>query len=193
MRSGTGAVITLANGNYVVDSYNWNGERGAVTWGDGSTGITGTISVANSLIGDRGDGLGLNVVALTNGNYVVDSPGWNNQAGAATWVNGSNGTTMDDVNMIDLANSLVGQPGDQGSVATLGGAGPGRLRSRTEITWWRALYGRLRAEIRRSGKARVTWGNGTTGTSGVVSAANSLVGSSSDDSVGSGSSGPIRA
>jgi len=51
-----GAGITpLANGNYVVTSMYWSRRkhpRGwAVTWGDGTTGLTGAVSAANSLVG----------------------------------------------------------------------------------------------------------------------------------------------
>jgi hypothetical protein len=59
-----GLVVTpLSNGNYVVGSPYWNGGypngRGAVTWGNGSIGVSGTISGANSLIGNNpGDQVG---------------------------------------------------------------------------------------------------------------------------------------
>ena len=59
MRWANGIVTALSNGNYVVDSPYWNGDRGAVTWGNGSTGISGTISAANSLVGSNpGDEVG---------------------------------------------------------------------------------------------------------------------------------------
>ena len=48
---GSGGVTALPNGNYVVDSAIWNNDQGAVTWASGATGITGTISAANSLVG----------------------------------------------------------------------------------------------------------------------------------------------
>src|SRR5262249_43541848 len=38
---GFGGITALSNGNYVVSSPFWNGSRGAVTWGDGSTGVRG--------------------------------------------------------------------------------------------------------------------------------------------------------
>src|SRR5207245_11790633 len=41
----------LSNGNYVVFSSHWNGERGAVTWGNSSLPIRGTVSNADSLVG----------------------------------------------------------------------------------------------------------------------------------------------
>ena len=49
---GTGGVTALTNGNYVVISPYWgNGavdDVGAVTWGNGTTGISGPVSPANS-------------------------------------------------------------------------------------------------------------------------------------------------
>jgi hypothetical protein len=49
-------VTALTNGNYVVRSPIWdNGSvvnAGAVTWGDGATGVTGLVSVFNSLLGE---------------------------------------------------------------------------------------------------------------------------------------------
>ena len=99
-------VVPLSNGNYVVASPNWNGNLGAVTWGNGTTGTTVVVSAANSLTGsNEGDSVGagtpynsptnfvtVGVIALSNGNYVVDSPYWNNDEGAATWGNGAIGT-----------------------------------------------------------------------------------------------------
>src|SRR5207245_651756 len=83
-------VTRLSNGNYVVNSASWNGNRGAVTWGNGSTGISGTVSAANSLVGSNPcDPVGRSCVTpLSNGNYVVVSPSWNGKRGAVTWVNG---------------------------------------------------------------------------------------------------------
>src|SRR5262245_61735702 len=76
---GFDAVTWLSNGNYVVVSTYWNNgdipDSGAVTWGNGATGISGLISSANSLVGggpnDRAGYDG--VTALSNGNYVVIS------------------------------------------------------------------------------------------------------------------------
>ena len=45
-------VIALTNGNYVVISSDWN-NQGAVTWGNGTSGITGLVSISNSLVGTR--------------------------------------------------------------------------------------------------------------------------------------------
>src|SRR5262249_25941184 len=117
-------LTVLSNGNYVVTSPLWdNGtatDAGAVTWGSGTTGIVGVVSSANSLVGSSTmDGVGtgtdgdLGVRALSNGNYVVASPFWDNgtaiDAGAVTWGSGTTGVS----GLISSTNSLVGSsPGD---------------------------------------------------------------------------------
>src|SRR5262249_53531128 len=61
----------LTNGNYLVSSL--YGTRGAVTWADSRTGVSGTVSDANSLVGSHPfDEVG-NAIPLSNGNYVVIS------------------------------------------------------------------------------------------------------------------------
>ena len=93
-------LTALRNGNYVVDSMNWdNGsatDAGAVTWGNGPPATHRPGRAANSLVGTQtGDGVGYNrVLALSNGNYVVLSSTWQigtAYVGAATWVNGFTG------------------------------------------------------------------------------------------------------
>ena len=52
-------MTSLPNGNYVVASAYWNDHHGAVTWGNGNSGVSGTISDANSLVGsNHDDGVG---------------------------------------------------------------------------------------------------------------------------------------
>jgi hypothetical protein len=98
-------VAALTNGNYVIGSRFWNGRLGAATWADGTAGITGTIDASNSLVGtEAGDLVGYGITALANGNYVVASPDWHGQRGAATWGDGRVGTT----GPVDDTNSLVG-------------------------------------------------------------------------------------
>src|SRR5262249_52782059 len=79
-------VTALSNGNYVVKSENWNGNRGAATWGSGTVGVTGVVSEANSLVGsnanDYVDDNG--VAALSNGNYVATRPWWQSAGGEET-------------------------------------------------------------------------------------------------------------
>src|SRR5262249_12541483 len=97
-------ITSLNNGNFVVNTRNWNGNRGASTWVNGSTGIHGTISAANSLVGNNPfDFLGDLITPLSNGNYVVGFPSWNGNRGAATWVNGSTGVS----GTVSETNSLV--------------------------------------------------------------------------------------
>ena len=83
-----GGVLALSNGNYVVESPNWNNGAaayaGAVTWGSGTAGVSGPVSATNSLVGTTAnDQVGFSdVIALSNGNYVVSSPDWTNGAAA---------------------------------------------------------------------------------------------------------------
>jgi len=171
-------IIALTNGNYVVASSFWdNGAitgAGAVTWGNGTTGVKGTISAANSLVGSTAnDEVGQSVTALTNGNYVVSSRNWNNGAigdvGAVTWGNGNGGT----VGAVSAANSLVGNLYDQiGDSITALTNGNYVVSS---IYWDNGV-------IANAGAA--TWGNGTGGTVGAVSADNSLVGTNVGDQAG---------
>ncbi len=107
-------MTALNNGNYVVRSIFWNNSgtvhAGAVTWGDGASGVAGPVSSANSLVGSHAnDNVGLyGVTPLSNGNYVVSSSMWDNgltaDAGAATWGTGTSGIA----GAVSNLNSLVG-------------------------------------------------------------------------------------
>ena len=180
---GSGGVTALANGNYVVMSPLWNNgavaDVGAVTWGEGTSGRSGAVSIANSLVGAAAsDQVGSGgVTALVNGNYVVASPLWNNgaivDAGAATFGNGSAGR----VGGISSANSLVGTTvGDQ-----VGSDGVTALANGDYV-----VKSRLWDNGAAADAGAVTWGEGTGGRSGTLTAANSLVGSTTSDQVGSG-------
>ena len=99
-------IVPLSNGNYIVLSPNWNNKRGAVTWGSASTGVSGAISAANSLVGSNpGDSVGSyenqaiagpisGVTPLVNGNYVVTSLNWNSGTGAVTWATAALGSAV---------------------------------------------------------------------------------------------------
>lgn len=180
-----GRVLPLTNGHYVVNSPDWkNGtvaKAGAVTWCNGSTGLSGLVSTSNSLVGSTSnDRLGSKgVTTLSNGHYVVSSPLWNNGAvadvGAATWCSGTTGRT----GTISVANSLIGttandQLSNQGVIALSNG----------HFLVLSSLWDNATA----LNAGAVTWGNGSTGEVGLVSATNSLVGSSSFDAVGSSNS-----
>lgn len=172
-------ITILSNGNYVIDTPFWvtgGAIVGAVTWASGATGITGTITQANSLVGSsNGDWIGSkSVTALANGNYVVASPNWKNgtgeSLGAATWCNGETGTT----GVVSTANSLYG-PGAGGSV---GDGGVFALAGGNYVVCSPFLRN---GAINQAGAA--TWGNGETGSSGLVSDTNSLVGVTAEDRI----------
>jgi hypothetical protein len=179
--------LALSNGNYVVGSPDWNNgaivDAGAVSWGNGETGTMGPLSSANSLVGGKdNDKVGYMFNALTNGHYVVSSPYWDNggfiNAGAATWGNGGSGVT----GLISAINSLVGsKTNDYVSIYGMQALSNGNYVVLSP--WWN------NGAIIDAGAA--TWGNGNSGTSGVVSTANSLVGSQNDDQV-SRSAAPLK-
>ncbi|MCX7891657.1 MAG: hypothetical protein N2544_04710, partial [Burkholderiales bacterium] len=69
----------------------WNGNRGAITFGDPVAGLpVGAISNANSIIGtaanDYVGGGGLVPLAGASAAVVIGSPSWNASRGAATFV-----------------------------------------------------------------------------------------------------------
>lgn len=176
---GVGFPFALTNGNYVVNSPSWdNGavvNAGASTWGNGTTGRTGVVSTSNSLVGTQANHrVGTTAFALSNGNYVVGSPFWYttglSDVGAATWANGSTGR----VGAVSAANSLVGSSTDDRVGASVLALANGNYVLRSQL-WNNAAAVDAGA---------VTWGNGSSGSVGVVSAANSLVGSSANDRVG---------
>ncbi len=112
-------MTALANGHYVVTSWDWNDATrtrvGAITWGNGTGGTVGTISTTNSLIGGRTDDrlgltdftlVGPGAIALPDSNYFVASQyavvGL--VRGAVTLARGTGGTT----GVVDAVNSALG-------------------------------------------------------------------------------------
>ncbi|MFL5800339.1 MAG: hypothetical protein ACJ8CR_01065, partial [Roseiflexaceae bacterium] len=173
----------LSNGNYVVSSPSWdNGgtaDAGAATWGNGSSGTSGTISSSNSLVGSSASDVvgAASAVALSNGNYVVASPNWDNggtaNVGAATWGNGAGGTS----GTVSSGNSLVGSsPDDFVSSSSSEVVALSNGNYVVASPYWD--NGSL------VNVGAVTWGNGSNGTSGLVSSSNSLVGSTTTDQIG---------
>ena len=179
---GSQGTRALRNGNYVVTSPRWSDSEpsvGAITWASGTGGLTGPVSSGNSLIGSTaGDSIGaFNVVVLSNGNYVVDSPFWNNgsatKAGAVTWADGTTGL----LSTVSASNSLVGTSAND----QVGYNGAAALTNGNYVV---ASPGWSNGPITSVGA--VTWGNGNSGISGAITAANSLIGTTTGDSVGSG-------
>jgi hypothetical protein len=182
-----GQVTALRDGNYVVGSPGWNSGNanadlsvGAATWGNGRRGTVGVVSAANSLIGSTAfDNVGSSVTALTNGNYVVASPGWHSgdgTVGAVTWSAAHGGT----VGAVSPANSLIGST--NGDAVGSGGV--------TALTNGNYVVSSPNWQNAGADVGAVTWGNGNTGTSGTVTLANSLVGSTAGDMVGFGNGNP---
>jgi hypothetical protein len=178
-RVGNAGVTLLSNDNYVVSSTFWdNGlsaDVGAVTFGSGSTGISGLVSPANSLIGRTPQDQVGSVTTLTNGNFVVRSPRWDNSAaidaGAVTFGSGATGV----VGMVTPGNSLVGsQANDQVGSTSVIALTSGNFVVRSPM-WDNGVIANAGA---------VTFGSGTSGVDGEVTAANSLVGGRTSDAVG---------
>ena len=202
---GSQGISVLSNGNYAVVSAGWNGNRGAVTFGNGNTGVAGPVSSANSLVGSTaGDLVGggstnsYRVTELPSGNYVVVSPNWNDGAtvkvGAVTWVNGTNGNIAGSASpggVVSSANSLIGSHANDKlgyaldlSNQVIPGVGLVVLTNGNYVVNDPSWNGGLGA---------VSWVYGSSGNlagasspGGVVSASNSLVGSTAGDQVGVG-------
>jgi hypothetical protein len=171
--TGYASITALTNGNYVVDSPYWlNGsiiQAGAVTWGNGTTGLTGEVTVTNSLAGSQlGDEVGIaSVTALTNGDYGVASSAWANggsaAAGAFTWADSPTGIT----GVVTAANSLVGsQAGDQVSNANTLALANGNF-AELSATWHNGGLATAGA---------VTLGDDLAGLTGLISSTNSVLG-----------------
>ena len=175
----TDAIVALANGNYVFGSPNFSSldpllyHGGAATWVSGSTGTpVGYVSTTNSLVGHSDDALGYDgIVALTNGNYVVISRYWSGGKGAVTWANGAAAAT----GFADAAtNSLVGSVQNDFQDATVVALSNGNYVVSTP-KW----------DGGGTDKGAVTWGNGASGSYGMIGyGGNVLTGSTSGDMAG---------
>lgn len=163
-RVGESGIAALSDGNYVVGSPYWNGDRGAATWGNGTSGVTGAVSTSNSIVGSSvEDQVGSRVTALCDGHYMIGSPNWKGTFGAATWVQGSAPSS----GAVSTSNSLVGShSNDQvGMDVTL----LSNCNYVVSSYFWNGFRG------------AATWGDGSSGLVGVVTASNSFVGSVTDD------------
>jgi hypothetical protein len=178
---GNDGIAALSNQNYVVRSSFWdNGsvvDVGAVTWCNGESGCTDTVSATNSLVGsttnDRAGKDG--IVELLNSSYVVVNLAWDNgrmkDAGAVTWCNGESGC----IGAITASNSLVGSQ----SYDKVGNGGIIVLTNSNYVVrsdnWAKGVA---------PGVGAVTWCSREPGCTGAVSAANSLIGTRAYDRVG---------
>jgi hypothetical protein len=157
-------VVPLDGGNFVVISQVW-GLTGAVTWRSPAMGTSGLLTTDNSLIGAAAG-----VKVLSNGNYLIFAPTWSSNRGAVRLCSGSAGCT----GTISAANSLVGT-NELDQVATTGILELPNGNCVVISHRWNGARG------------AVTFFNTTTGTTGEVSPANSLVGIDANQSLGSSS------
>jgi hypothetical protein len=187
--AGSGAfgkqVIVLPNGKLVVTDplYSEGGlpQLGAVYLYDGATlSLIGTLKggTGNDQVGSiyivRNNGqyeVGSGIAVLSNGNFVVCSPNWNNPApaiqkvGAVTWCSATTGCD----GLVSASNSLVG-----GSANDQVGEGGVTALSNGNYVVLSKNWNNPSPAIRLVGA--VTWGNGLGGTVGLVSACNSVLG-----------------
>ena len=166
---GSGFQQVLSNGNRLFVHSDWNSGRGAVTFWNGSNNLLGTVGAANSLVGaaagDRVGLFGVNEIFGSNV-YMVRTPGFNNNAGALTFGTNTSGIK----GTLGAANSLVGATsGDR-----VGASSPANFGN-----------GHMLLTSTHGTRGAVTFIDVTNAPTGVISAANSLVGNRAGDAVGS--------
>ena len=176
-------VNALPNGNYVVLSPEWQYvpnaamQSGAVTWGDGTVGVSGILSPSNSLVGSSGgDDVGDVISVLSNSNYVVNAPNWHymgiGSAGASIWGSGTSGVKGV---VSETTNALVGTQTNDDVGAGIFELPDGNYFVQS-LNW---SFG-----VGQSTSGAATWANGNTGVIGIVSEFNSLVGTQAGDFIG---------
>ena len=172
---GNGGVYSLGAGKHLVFSPNWNGSMGAVTWFDDVAGTLGSVGAGNSLVGSTaGDQIGSGLWDTFGSRIVILSPNWNNggsaaTAGAMTWADAGAAIT----GPVTAANSLVGGRAND----RVGNNGIDFLTDSLSV---------VRSTNWGGNAGAATWITNAAPLTGLVSSSNSLVGSSSNDFVGSG-------
>jgi filamentous hemagglutinin family protein len=195
---GSGGVVDLTNGNFVVRSPKWNNggtlDVGAVTVVSGSLGtaVTGggsTVSTTNSLYGlTASDAVGnSSLTVLADDNFIVVSNLWDNNAtttvnvGAVTLVSGTTGQTVAGNSFtVTTTNSLHSIRAN----TNVGGS------SVTELANGNIVVASQNWDVSTNSVGAVTLISGTTGRAVAnnlfeVSTANSLTGTQASDLVGS--------
>ncbi|MFG6415156.1 YDG domain-containing protein [Roseateles sp. DC23W] len=155
----------LTNGNFVLLNPQWWDERGAVTWGSGTAGITGVVGGSNSLVGTTGSaGFSFSVpndsvYQIVRGDVLVSD--WtirrSDNAGDRVGAGG----------VIALAdgNAAIGSPLWQQATPWDQVSAPASLGA---VTWLNGSNGQLR----------------TGAAGGSISSSNSLVGTQAGDAIG---------
>lgn len=181
-RVGSG-LLEVGAGNYVIASPEYDlpgaADVGAVTWANGANGVIGELTQANSLYGSRsGDRVGTWLGALDNGAYLIGSPHWDRpmaggavmDAGALTHAPGSGL-----IGTVGVANSLVG--------ASAGDAVGDAFHPLTGGRYLALTTGYDAGTAIDAGAVTLA---PATGVAGIVSTANSLVGTRANDRIGNG-------
>ena len=96
---GAAGITPLSNGNYVVSSYNANGQPGgsyASTWCSGTGPTAANVNTGNSIYGTHQNAGYMEVKPLPNGNYLLVNPNayldYAYGVGCVRWVSGSSQT-----------------------------------------------------------------------------------------------------
>ncbi len=177
-----GSITILSNGNYVVNSTDFQNRKGAITWCSGETGLIGVVSTTNSLYGrSTNDFVGNYTYALTNGNYVAcvndwDLNGGNNNIGAVVLCRGAIAAEVNATNAMIGTSSFYGLGN---SLITVLNNGNYVINS-----------GSMSAAGGIQAFGAATWCNGTLpigqdiSVGSTVSASNSIIGNKTGDRVG---------
>lgn len=165
---GDGYTVNLSSGNQLIVHSNWDSNRGAVTFWNLSADLTGDLSAANSFVGANvNDAVGQfspQQISGTN-TFLLRTPNFNSSAGALSFgsiVTGLKGT-------LGASNSLVGVSGD------FLGSG---------FSAFSFSNGRALLTTSHGTRGAVTYIDANNAPRGVISAANSLVGSTAGDGAG---------
>ena len=172
---GSGSIVrTLGGGNILLGSPSWNSSAGALTTFNTTTGVSGTVSSANSLVGaTANDRIGSSGTIVAGTKIAILSPHWSNagqaDAGAITWADPTTGIT----GVVSAANSLVGDvAGDLVGNAGLQSVNFGNSFFALTANW-------------HGNRGALTWIDGAAPRVGTINSTNSLVGDTAGDQIGS--------
>ena len=178
---GLDGVTEVGTSDFVILSTSWHDGPdaiGAATLVDGTSGLNGLVTTGNSLVGQQaGDFSGAVVTTLTDGNFVVANPSWDNEAvldaGAVTFADSVTGRAGQ---RVEVGTSLVGTSADDH-------VGSGGI---TPLTDDKYTVSSPNWDGADSDVGAVTWVDGAVSAPDVVDTTNSLVGTTASDHVGGG-------
>jgi hypothetical protein len=189
-----GKCVPLLDGNYLMISPFWdhNGaiDAGAVAWCDGNVGRFGDFDTTYCLLGSNNyDMVGNNTYInsaylLTNGNYVINSPYWDNgliqNVGAVTFVNKTNFP----IGRVSSQNSLIGKFADDKLGEGISGSkGIFPLSNGNYVITCYNCDTEIGADYYTDAGA-VIWVDGTIGNQGVISSAISITSNKNNNKTG---------